>query len=104
MEFRILFKAHISGYKFFPMKWLITPSALLLFLLSVSLAGAAEVRAMTSNALAESFREILPEFERTTQIKVLSAFGGDDIPKRLEDGEPADVLIIWQRHLETLVK
>ncbi len=75
---------------------------LMLVLLSVSSAFAAELRAVISNALAESFREVIPEFERTSQIKVLSSFGGDDIPKRIEGGEPADVLIIWRTHLDKL--
>jgi molybdate transport system substrate-binding protein len=74
------------------------------FLVGVSPARTAEVRAVTSNALAESFRDLIPKFERATQMKIVSSFGGEDIPGRIEGGEPADVLIIWRTHLDKLVK
>src|SRR5689334_21678836 len=73
-----------------------------LVLLSLSPATAAELRAVISNALAESFRKLIPEFERTTQIKVLSSLGGDDVPERIQGGEAAGVLVIWRTHLDKL--
>ena len=76
----------------------------MLLFLSLSPLCADELQALISNALAESFRDIVPEFERTGQMKVVSSFGGDDIPKRLEAGEPADVLVIWRKDLDKLVK
>ena len=74
------------------------------FMVSLSAAGAAELRALTSAALTEAYGELIPEFERATQTTVVTSFGGDDIPKRPERGEPADVVIIWRAHLDKLVK
>ena len=81
-----------------------TLRALVLFVVGLSVACADELRAMTSAALTETYNELIPEFERTTQSKVVTSFGGDDIPKRLEGGEPADLVIIWRVHLDKLVK
>src|SRR3954451_874956 len=77
---------------------------LVLFAVGVSAACADELRAMTSAALTEAYSELIPEFERATQSKLVTSFGGDDIPKRLERGEPADVVIIWRAHLDKLVE
>jgi molybdate transport system substrate-binding protein len=78
--------------------------ALVLFVAGLSTACAGELRAMTSAALAEAYTELIPEFQRATQSKVVTSFGGDDIPKRLEGGEPADLVIIWRAHLDKLVR
>src|SRR5215204_7778100 len=69
------------------------------FLLTV-MAGAAEVRVMISGGLTAAHKALVPEFERTTGHKVLTAYGPsmgtttNAIPVRLERGEPADVLIM----------
>src|SRR5215208_1593877 len=69
------------------------------FLLTVT-AGAAEVRVMISGGLTAAHKALVPEFERTTGHKVLTAYGPsmgtttNAIPVRLERGEPADVLIM----------
>src|SRR4051794_21699079 len=63
-------------------------------------ANAAEVRVMISGGLAAAYKELVPEFERATGNKVLTAYGPsmgttmNAIPIRLERGEPADVLIM----------
>jgi molybdate transport system substrate-binding protein len=68
-------------------------------LLSVG-ANAAEVRVMISGGLSAAYEELVPEFERATGHKVLTARGPsmgtttNAIPVRLERGEPADVLIM----------
>jgi molybdate transport system substrate-binding protein len=68
-------------------------------LLSVA-ATAAEVRVMISGGLTAAYKELVPEFERATGHKVLTAYGPsmgttqNAIPVRLERGEPADVLIM----------
>ncbi len=63
-------------------------------------ASAAEVRVMISGGLTAAYKELVPEFERATGHKVLTAYGPsmgtttNAIPVRLERGEPADVLIM----------
>jgi molybdate transport system substrate-binding protein len=79
------------------------------FLLSVT-ATAAEVRVMISGGLTAAYKALVPEFERTTGHKVLTAYGPsmgtttNAIPVRLERGEPADVLIMVGYALDDLVK
>jgi molybdate transport system substrate-binding protein len=63
-------------------------------------ATAAEVRVMISGGLTAAYKELVPEFERATGHKVVTAYGPsmgttqNAIPVRLERGEPADVLIM----------
>jgi len=72
-------------------------------------AGAAEVRVMISGGLSAAYKELVPEFERATGNKVLTAYGPsmgttvNAIPIRLERGEPADVLIMVGYALDDLV-
>ena len=73
-------------------------------------AGAAEVRVMISGGLTAAYTALVPEFERATGHKVLTAFGPsmgtttNAIPVRLERGEPADVLIMVGYALGDLIK
>jgi molybdate transport system substrate-binding protein len=79
------------------------------FLLSAT-ASAAEVRVMISGGLSAAYKALVPEFERATGHKVLTAYGPsmgtttNAIPVRLERGEPADVLIMVGYALEDLAK
>src|SRR4030088_3010154 len=72
-------------------------------------AGAAEVRVMISGGLTAAYNVLVPEFERLTGNKVLTAYGPsmgttvNAIPVRLERGEPADVLIMVGYALGDLV-
>jgi molybdate transport system substrate-binding protein len=79
----------------------------------LSLAGsasAAEVRVMISGGLAAAYKELVPEFERLTGNKVITAYGPsmgttvNAIPMRLERGEPADVLIMVGYALDDFAK
>jgi molybdate transport system substrate-binding protein len=73
-------------------------------------ADAAEVRVMISGGLTAAYNVLVPEFERLTGHKVLTAYGPsmgttvNAIPIRLERGEPADVLILVGYALGDLVK
>ena len=88
--------------------------ALALGLLSAVLlagaASAAEVRVMISGGMTAAYKALVPEFERATGHKVLTAYGPsmgtttNAIPVRLERGEPADVLIMVGYALGDLVK
>src|SRR3984893_18464704 len=73
-------------------------------------ADAAEVRVMISGGLTAAYKAQVPEFERQTGNKVLTAYGPsmgttvNAIPVRLERGEPADVLIMVGYALGDLAK
>ncbi len=73
-------------------------------------ASAAEVRVMISGGLTAAYKALVPEFERVTGNKVITAYGPsmgttvNAIPVRLERGEPADVLILVGYALEDLIK
>jgi molybdate transport system substrate-binding protein len=73
-------------------------------------ASAAEVRVMISGGLTAAYKELVPEFERATGHKVITAYGPsmgttvNAIPVRLERGEPADVLIMVGYALGDLAK
>jgi molybdate transport system substrate-binding protein len=75
------------------------PGLLCLLLLALP-ATAAEIRVMISGGLSAAYEVLVPEFERATGHKVLTARGPsmgttvNAIPVRLERGEPADVLIM----------
>ena len=79
-------------------------------LLLTGAASAAEVRVMISGRLTATYKELVPEFERVTGNRVLTAYGPsmgttiNAIPIRLERGEPADVLIMVGYALGDLIK
>src|ERR1700730_10489111 len=78
-------------------------------LLLTGAASAAEFRVMISGGLTAAYNALVPEFERATGHKVLTAYGPsmgttvNAIPVRLERGEPADVLIMVGYALGDLV-
>jgi molybdate transport system substrate-binding protein len=78
-------------------------------LLLAGSAHAAEVRVMISGGLSAAYNVLVPEFERTTGHKVLTAYGPsmgttvNAIPIRLERGEAADVVIMVGYALGDLV-
>ena len=71
---------------------------------------AAELKVMTSGGFTEAYRHLVPEFERKTGHKVVTAYGAsmgntpDSIPNRLQRGEPADVVILASSALDELVR
>ena len=75
-----------------------------------SAASAAEIRVMISGGLTAAYDALVPEFERATGHKVLTAYGPsmgtttNAIPVRLERGEPVDVLIMVGYALGDLAK
>jgi molybdate transport system substrate-binding protein len=79
-------------------------------LLLAGSAGAAEVRVMISGGLTAAYTVLVPEFERLTGNRVLTAYGPsmgttvNAIPIRLERGEPVDVLIMVGYALGDLIK
>jgi molybdate transport system substrate-binding protein len=75
-----------------------------------SAAQAAELRVVSSGGFASAYRELVPEFERSTGNTVTTEWGpsmGDTpqaIPQRLARGEPIDVVIMVGDALDQLVK
>jgi molybdate transport system substrate-binding protein len=84
--------------------------ALLLVVGSASALCSAELRVIASGALTEAFSELIPQFEKSTQHKVIASFGSsvgsasDSIKARLERGEPADLVILAREGLDQLIK
>lgn len=72
--------------------------------------GTTELHVMISGGLTAAYLEVAPEFERSTGIRLVTLFGAsmgnapDSIPVRLENGEPADVLIMAREALDALTE
>jgi molybdate transport system substrate-binding protein len=68
-------------------------------------AGAAEIKAIASNAVREPYRELIPIFEKETGHKVTVDWGGTvDIVKRVAGGEVADIVVIPAARIDDFVK
>jgi molybdate transport system substrate-binding protein len=73
-------------------------------------AQASEVHVMISGGLSAAYNTLVPEFEKATGNKVVTAYGPsmgttvNAIPTRLDRGEPADVLILVGYALDDLIK
>lgn len=95
------------------MQALITRSRFLVLataLLFSQLAGADEIKVITSGAFTEAYKLLVPMYEQATGHKVVSAFGAsvgnapDSIPSRFARGERFDAVILSEGGLEALVK
>ena len=81
-----------------------------ILLLLPAAASAAEVHVMISGGLSAAYNTLVPEFEKATGNKVITAYGPsmgttvNAIPMRLERGEAADVLILVGYALDDLIK
>lgn len=79
-------------------------------LLLACTADRAEINVMTSGGFAAPYNELVPEYERATGNKLVTAYGAsmgsapDSIPMRLERGEPADVVILSAAALDQLIE
>ena len=71
---------------------------------------AAEIKVMTSGGFTEAYKNLTPDFERSTGHTVATAYGAsqggapDSIPSRLARGEPVDIVILAAPALEGLIK
>ena len=68
-----------------------------------------DIRVMTSGAFTAAFLDLIPQFERATQNKIVVAAtsmgtGTNSIPSRLQRGEPVDVVIMADAALVNLIK
>jgi len=86
----------------------VAAAALASFLMATATA-AQEITVLTSGGFTAPYLDLVPEFERSTGVRVASVFGAsmggasDSIPVRLARGEPADVVILTSDALERLV-
>jgi molybdate transport system substrate-binding protein len=78
--------------------------------LMAGIAGAVEIRVMTSGGFTAAASELTPAFERATGHKVLTVYGAsmgsapDAIPSRLARGEPTDIVILASGALDALIR
>lgn len=89
-------------------------SVFLLLLSALALPGkalwAADIHVMTSGGFTAAYNELVPDFERATGHKVITAYGAsmgnapDAIPNRLARKERVDVVILAAPALEDLIK
>jgi molybdate transport system substrate-binding protein len=83
-------------------RFIITAASMLLL---SSLAGAAEIKVLSTQATEEAYRELVPQFEKATGHKVTTVFTGTlDANKRLAAGEAYDLLIMSGPSIEEHIK
>ena len=79
-------------------------------MLFTSSAYGAEIRVMISGGFSAAYLELVPQFERATGHRIMTARGAsmgtapNSIPSRLQRGEPVDVFVMVGDALEGLVK
>ena len=93
------------------MSWVLrTGFALAAALFVAAAADAAEIKVMNSGGFTAAYKELAPQFERSTGHSVATSWGAsmgnapDSIPSRLARGEPVDVLILAGSALDNLIK
>ena len=74
-------------------------------LLLSSLADAAELKVLSTQATEEAYRELVPQFEKDTGHKVTTVFTGTlGVMKRLSEGEAYDLLIMSRQSIDELAQ
>jgi molybdate transport system substrate-binding protein len=74
-------------------------------LLLASLAGAAEIKVISTQATQEAYLELVAQFEKTTGHKVTTVFTGTlNVQKRLAAGEAYDMLIMAGPAIDDQIK
>lgn len=83
---------------------LLLTAGLAAFLAATS-AGAAEIKVLSTQATEQSYRELVPQFERASGHKVTTIFTGTlDADKRLAAGETYDLLIMSSPSIDEHLK
>ena len=68
-----------------------------------ALAGAAEVRLFSSNAMTDVLAELIPEYERSSGNKVVATIEPTSaIVNRIRNGETADVVVLIRQSIQEL--
>ena len=74
-------------------------------LILASMANAAEIKVLASNAIKEAYLELVPGFEKATEHKVTTTWAGtNDIMKRMQAGETFDLVIMAGPSIDELAK
>jgi molybdate transport system substrate-binding protein len=74
-------------------------------LLASGIASAAEIKVLSTQATEQSYRELVPQFEKATGHKVTTLFTGTlDAEKRLAAGEQYDLLIMAEDAIDQHLK
>src|SRR5881396_3136 len=74
-------------------------------LLLSGFANAAEIKVLSTQATEQAYRELVPQFEKTSGHKVTTVFTGTlDANKRLAAGEVYDLLIMSAPSIEEHIK
>ncbi|HEY4264260.1 MAG TPA: substrate-binding domain-containing protein [Micropepsaceae bacterium] len=74
-------------------------------LLCAGAGNAAEIKVLSTQATEQSYRELVPQFEKTTGHKVTTIFTGTlDADKRLAAGERYDLLIMSSPSIDEHIK
>ncbi len=73
--------------------------------LLASAADAAEIKMIASNAVKETYIELVPQFEKATGHKVTLSWGGTaDVIRRVNAGEVADIALATSEAIDALLK
>src|SRR6266404_5586342 len=74
-------------------------------LLLSGMAHAADIKVLSTQAIEEAYRELVPQFEKASGHKVATTFTGTlGAMKRLADGETYDLLIMSSSSIDELIK
>jgi len=74
-------------------------------LLFSGMASAAEIKVLSTQATEDTYRELVPQFEKATGHKVTTVFTGTlNVQKRLADGESYDMIIMAGPAVDTQIK
>src|SRR4051794_25893765 len=74
-------------------------------LLVSGMAGAAEIKVLSTQATEEAYRELVPQFEKASGHKVTTVFTGTlDVQKRIAAGETYDMLIMAGPAIDDYIK
>jgi molybdate transport system substrate-binding protein len=74
-------------------------------LLSPIMAEAAEIKVISTQATEETYKELVPQFEKASGHKVATVFNGTlNVNKRLADGESYDLIIMSANSIDEHLK
>src|SRR3981081_2617095 len=74
-------------------------------LLLPGIAGAVEIKVLSTQATEEAYRELVPQFEKASGHKVTTVFTGTlDLQKRIAAGETYDLIIMAGRPCDHFIK
>jgi molybdate transport system substrate-binding protein len=74
-------------------------------LLCSGMAGAADIKVLSTQATEDTYRKLVPQFEKATGHKVTTIFTGTlNVQKRLADGESYDMIIMAGPAIDAQIK